>query len=217
MAVAAAAGLALGAVKTGIGIVEKIASKSKLKKLRRKRKAFETEDEVYDIRNATQSMASSGYDPATLNYLTNQIDRGFSSSVGAATRMGGDPNSLASLFDQKIQSIMKVGAENAALNMQNFSRYLSALDLVSKNKEAEWASEQGFIKDDMQAAAVDVSNAQKEINAGINLGLGSLSSMEAEKLYKEERRMTGQGSQPPVTKKEMDALAPYLSILMKAI
>lgn len=178
---------ALAAVQVVGGVVKNAKANKATKELLKERKPYETPDEVFKILNATQANAQSGYDAETLDYLNNQTDRAFSSAIGASELLGGDPNDLSAIFDQKMQQVMKIGAENHALNMTNFNKYLGALDSVAGNKSAEWQSQQNYLKDDLQAAAAEKALAQENIGNGLNLGLNAASALYAEKLYKDNK------------------------------
>lgn len=182
---AAAISGGMAAVQGALGIVQTIAADAKLKRLRAKRTAYKTPEEYYEIMQAAQSMAQSGFDPFTLNFLTNQTDRAFSSSVGAATRLGANPNDLSMLLDNKMQGVMKIGAENHRLNMENFSRFLSAKDVIGQNKAAEWKSQQDMIKDDMQAAAADKAAGIQNIGSAANSAISLGASSQTSDLYKQ--------------------------------
>jgi len=178
-------GIGLSAAQTALGLVQSISGDAKMKKLLAQRKAYVTPDEIYDILNATASRASSGYDPTTLNYLTNQTDRAFSSSIDAATLLGGDPNDLSALFDQKMQATMKIGAENQLLNMKNFERFLQAESVVADSKAAEQKSQQDMLNDRIQAAAANKQAGLQNIGSGLNAGLSVASSYGTAGLYKQ--------------------------------
>lgn len=173
----------LGAVQTGIGIVQGIGAKRRQKNLLNQRKAFQTPQEILDILSATENNASQGYDSNTLNYLNNQTDQAFSSSVNAAETLGADPNDLSAIFNQKINAIMKIGADNHTLQMQNFSQYISALDTVGANKAAEQKSQQDIIKDKLQAEGLDLQTSAANISGGLNTITGTLAASEIGNLY----------------------------------
>ena len=176
-------GLGLGVLQTGIGIIDTLSNKAKQKKLLNQRKAYQTPQEVFDILNATQNSASQGLDATTLNYLTNQTDQAFSSSIGAANRLGADPNDLSAIFSQKINSIMQIGAQNHQANMADFSTYLNALGTVADNKAAEFKSQQDIIKNKLQATGVNLQTATGNISGGLNTILSTLSADQIAKLY----------------------------------
>lgn len=193
------AGLAIGAATVIGGEISKSSANSKAKKLRAQRKTFTTSSEVFDIVSATTSRASSGYGAETLDYLTNQIERAGAGVQGTAKRMGANPNDLSALFDQQMQGLMKVGAENNALNMENFSKFIGAKELLSKNIEAEWASSQGMIRDDLQAAAQAKQEATAQISSGINAGISSIASSKISDLYKPKGKNPGVGQVAPIS------------------
>ncbi len=171
--------------QVGFGIYQSAHGEAKNKKLLAQRKAYTTPNEIADILNATASRASSGYDPGTLDYLTNQVDRGFSSSLNAATSLGADPNQLSNIFDQKIQASMKIGAENQLLNMQNFQRYLQAESVVADNSAAEQKSQQDILKDLLQSASADKAAGFQNIGSGLNAGIAAASAYGTMQLYKD--------------------------------
>lgn len=180
---AAALQTGLGAVETGIGIVQGIGAKKRQRNLLNQRKAFTTPQEVYDVLNATENNASQGYDATTLNYLNNQTDQAFSSSINSAQTLGADPNLLSEIFGQKVNAIMKIGADNHTLQMNNFSQYISALDSVSQNKAAEYKSQQDIIKDKLQAEGLNIQSGAANVSGGINNITSALASDQIANLY----------------------------------
>src|SRR5687768_11488299 len=92
--------MAVGATTAGmqslLGLTQVISGDTRVKRLMGQRKAFKTPEEVFKVLNATQNMAQQGYDATTLNFLTSDIDRSFAEGLGAAQRMGADPNQLSS-------------------------------------------------------------------------------------------------------------------------
>lgn len=191
-------GLGLGVLQTGIGIIDTLSNKAKQRKLLNQRKAYQTPQEVFDILNATQNNASQGLDATTLNYLTNQTDQAFSSSIGAANRLGADPNDLSAIFSQKVNSIMQIGAQNHQANMANFSQYLTALGTVAENKAAEYKSQQDIIKDKLQATGVNLQTATGNISGGLNTILSTLSADKIAQLYNPDGTLKKQKGLPPI-------------------
>lgn len=175
--------LGLGVLETGLNIVQQAKAKKKQRALLAQRKPYQTPKEILDILNATQSNASRGYDPTTLDYLTSQTDQAFAGSLGVLNRNGGDPNDASALFTQKINEIMKIGANDHEAKMKNFSAYLGALDSVASNKAAEQKSKQDIIKDELQAEGLNIQNSTTNISNGLNTIEGSLSAMGIENLY----------------------------------
>lgn len=155
----------------------------KLERLFKQRKAFQTPSEVFDILNAAQFQAQGGYNSKTLDYLTSQADLGLATSIGTALRLGADPNVISGLDDQYLQDIMKIGSNDAMLQLQNFDKFMNAKQLVAANKEAEWASKDNLIKDQMQAISGQVEADTKNINSGINLANQAAANFASSQLY----------------------------------
>lgn len=174
---------ALEVGQTILGTVQAISGSERTKRLLQQRRAYKTPEEYFKILNATENLASEGFDAFTLNYLTSGIDRSFSEASGTAERLGANPNDLSSLLDQKIQGLMKVGAENHQLNMENFSKFLGALDVMGQNKAAEWKSQQDIIKDQLQSAAEDKQAGLKNIFSAANAAIGTDAAGKTGKLF----------------------------------
>lgn len=162
------AAIAVGAVSIGVGVVKGAKAKKEAKALNAKREAYQTPDEVVDVLNATQANAQSGYDAATLQYLTDQSDQTFSSSLGIAERLGSDPNILSNIFAQNVDNLKGIAANNHQLQLQKFNAYLSALTSVGSNKAAEQKSQQELLRDQLQQVGVDKQVASGQVSQGIN-------------------------------------------------
>lgn len=174
---------AIALAQTGIGAIQSLIGAQKAERLLGQRTAYKTPDEILKLVQASKSRAQQGFDAFTLNYLTGQVDRAFDQSSGTAARLGANPNDLAALFDQKIQATMKIGAENHALNLENFSKYLNALSVLGENKAAEWKSQQDLIKDKMQAANAEKQAGVQNMASGINAYLGIQAGNDIGQLY----------------------------------
>lgn len=174
---------ALTAGQTILGTVQTISASERAKRLLQMRRAYQTPEEYYKILQQTQSTAGQGYDPFTLSYLTGKTDQAFSSTLGTAERLGANPNDLSGLFDQKVNAIMKIGAENHALNMENIGKYINALDLIGQNKAAEQKSQQDLIKDQQQAAAADKQAGLQNIFGAANTFLAGYATDKANQLF----------------------------------
>lgn len=185
-----AASLAIGATTSGIqsllGLLGINQGNKKLKKLFSQRTAFNTPQEVFDILNSTQYNTQSGFGDDTLGFLTDQAERGFATNTGTALRLGADPNIIAGLDDQYLQDIMKIGSQDAMLQLQNFDKFLNAKQLVASNKEAEWASKENLIKDEMAAASSKVAAGQQNLQSGINLGMQVASNATSGNLWEDK-------------------------------
>lgn len=180
------AGLAVGATVAGLqaamGLIQTISGNAKVKRLLGQRRAYSTPDEIFKILNYT--LSQQGGDTATRDYMTGQIDRSFSQSVNAATQLGADPNDLSKLFESKVNSLMQVGQQFHASNMEAFSKALAAYDLVASNRAAEWKSEQDIIKDKLQSAGLDKAAGIQNIGSAANAFISLDAARRTSNLYK---------------------------------
>lgn len=177
-------GAGLGALQTGIGIIQDIGAKKRINGLLDQEKPFQTSQQVFDIVNASLNNAQG--DTITRNYETNAVDQNLSDSVNAATKLGADPNILSSLFQNSINGIMKVGQQFHESNTAAFSNVLNAFKLLSDNKDAEYASQQGIIKDKLAAAGANLQTGTANVSGGLNTILSSLSSKATGNLFKQK-------------------------------
>lgn len=201
-----AVGISAGAglVQTAVGAIGQGKANKKLDRLFKQRKSFETPKEIFDILQATQFNAQSGFGSQTLDFLTNQADRSFATSTGTALRLGADPNVISQLDDQYLQNIFKIGSDDAMLRFQNFDKFLNAKQLVAANKEAEWASQQDILKDQMAAAGMQAQAGAQNVSSGLNLTSQALSNWASAALYdkygytgKKEKTKTIAGGSTP--------------------
>lgn len=176
-------GVGLAAVSIGYGVAKDVKANKASKAAQAQIKPYQTPQEVYDVLNATEANAGSGFDPTTLNYLTNQSDNAFAGTLGTAQRLGGDPNALSFIFGQKMNDIQGIAAQSHQLQMQNFSAYINAENAVGANDAAEQKSAQDLLKDQLQKIANDKVVAAGQISQGINTGISTLSNYELAKLY----------------------------------
>lgn len=175
------AAVIIGGASIAYGAYSKGRANKKAKDAQSKRKAYKTPDEIFDILNATQNKAQG--DTATRDFQQNQLDTSFGQALGTASFLGADPNSLSSLFGQKIQGQLQIGNQFHASNMQLFGNYLNALNTVADNKAAEQVSSDNMLKDLLQAAAADKAAANQTINSGINGVVGGISAYGTGQLY----------------------------------
>lgn len=183
MSVATAVQLGLGVAQTVKGFIDQGKANRKFEQLMSQRKAYKTPEEIFKIEQATQQNAQTGLGAETLAYLTSNNDRNLSTTVGASSLLGGDPNDFGALLDRALQQTMQIGGQNQAMQMENFSKYLGALNTVADNRTAEYQSQENMLKDQIQAAAAQSADASKNLQSGINAGLGALSANEQMKLY----------------------------------
>lgn len=178
------AGLAIAGIQGVAGAVQSIAANQKLKKLFKERKAYKTQQETYDIKNATAYNQQTGYGADTLNFLQNQGERGLSNGLNTLLQLNGDANMVSGLQDNFMQEMRKIGADDSMLQMRKFDQFLAATDSLAKSKDAEFQSADNLIKDQMQMYAQKAQAGQKNIQSALNLGLSSLAGAETQNLLK---------------------------------
>ncbi len=171
----------IAAVQAGLGIVQTISGDAKAKRLQAQRTAYKTPEEIFKILNL--SLNNGQGDTLTRDFQTGQVDRAFSQVLGNATRLGADPNDLSALFDQKINSLMQVGNQFHASNMEAFSKVLSAYDIVAENKAAEWKSQQDILKDQIQAASAEKAAGIQNLGSAANAAISLSSSSQVKQIY----------------------------------
>ncbi len=175
-----------GGIQGVLGVTETIINSIKAKKLTKRLKPLKTSEKRYNILNATEQAAMGGFDPITLKFLTDQTGRGTAGVLGAATRLGADPNQLSAILDQNIQATMRIGAENHEKQMTNFVRYLGALEMVGGAEEAEQVSKNNIIKNQLKQAAEGKKEGVQNLFGGANAMLGAWANSEINELGIEE-------------------------------
>lgn len=182
---------ALGAIQTGIGIVNSIGSKKRVNKLIDKLNPYTTPDAFYQGLNLTESRAQG--DTITRQFQQDQLDNAFSGYLGAATNLGADPNQLSAVFGQKIQGLMQVGQQFHQSNTEAFSAMLAGFNALAENKTAEQVSKNDLIKNRIQAENANFKSANEGIGNGLNTLLASLSSKGIMDLFSQNGSSSGGG------------------------
>lgn len=197
-------------IAAGIGAYTSIKGASDARKAQKEsdklfsqRKPYKTPTEVLDIFNQAQYNAQTGFDPTTMDYLTSQTQNSLNSTLDTAKQLGGDPNNFSSLLDQNFQQIFKIGSENNLLKMKNFDTLLNATNLVIGNKDAEFASQDNLLKDQLQAAAQRTQVGRANEQSGINLALNGLSALGSSNLFNTPN--PGGGSPYPISSRSGQA------------
>lgn len=199
-------GAGAGLIQTAIGAIGQGKANKKLKKLFKQRTSYETPQDIFDVLNSTQNRAQSGYDSQTLDYLTNSADRGFATQTGTALRLGADPNTISGLDDKYLQDIMRIGSDNATLQLQNFDKFLNAKTLVAENKTAEWQSREDLLKDQIQAVAGQAAAGAQNVNSGINTVVQAGSNLASSQLFKPTTTNTNNSGFTPEQMKQLQAM-----------
>ena len=179
----AAIGAGVGIVGAAAGIYQGFKGASDKKKaleneqqLFKQRKAYQTPSEILDIYNTAKYNAQSGFDPTTMSYLTSQAEGSLATTLDTSKILGGDPNNFASIINQNFQDIFRIGSENDLAKMKKFDALTNATQLVAQNKDAEYASQQNLIKDQMAAEVQKGQAGAANEQSGINLALNGLTS-----------------------------------------
>lgn len=181
---ATAVQLGIGAIQTISGLVGQGRAKRRMEDLQSQRRAYQTPDEVFQILQATQQNAQTGLGAETLRYLTGQNDRALSTSINTANLLGGDANDLGALLERSMQQSMAIAGQDTAMRMENFGKYLGAVNTVAENRAAEWQSRENMLKDQIQAASAEGANATQNLQSGVNAGLGALAANSQMKIFK---------------------------------
>lgn len=187
---------ALGAVQTGIGIVNSIGSKKRTNKLIDQLTPYTTPDAFYQGLNLTESRAQG--DTITRQFQQDQLDNAFAGYLGAATNLGADPNQLSAVFGQKIQGLMKVGEQFHQSNTEAFSAMLAGFNALAENKTAEQVSKNDIVKNRIQAENANFKTANDNIGNGLNTLLASLSSKGIMDLFSKNSDNSGSGYVAPL-------------------
>lgn len=189
--VAAAIGGLTGTIQSLIGSGQIKRGNRELNRLFSQRQAYQTPQEIFDILNLTQFNAAQGFSDETMSYLTNEAGAGLASSLGAATKLGADPNNLSALVDNYYKDIFKIGGENELQKLKKFDSLTNAIQLVAQGKDAEWQSEENILKDRMQAAASKVAGGQANLQSGLNATISSMASLASMGLYNKKPQTGG--------------------------
>jgi len=175
-------GASIAGLQAALGLVQTISGNAKVKKLLGQRRAYTTPAEVQKILDYTLSLQ--GGDTITRDFLTGQINRSFSQSANTALQLGADLNDLSRLFEQKVNSLMQVGNQFHASNMEAFGKALAAYDLMASNKTAEWQSQQDIIKDKLQASGLDKQAGIQNLGSAANAYISLDASRRTSNLYR---------------------------------
>lgn len=176
-------GLALGGLQTALGIYQGISGNARAQRALRKRRAFRTPEEILDLAKFDQSRVGVGLDPQTLQYLTGNADNALSSSLNAAARLGGDPNQLSNLVDQRFAENLKFGAENQRQNLLNYAGYRESLQTLAANDAAEQKSREDILKDELAAAGATQQQSVPNVLGGGNTILNTLAAANTANLF----------------------------------
>lgn len=173
----------IGVLEFGVGAIQKGRANKKLAQLMGQRTLYTTPDQFYDAFNLSTQDAQTGYGAEQMQYFTDQTDRALSSSLGAATRLGADPNDIANIFDRSVSAIMKNNADSEMIKLQKFNRVYNTLNILGEEKKAEWADKEALLKDKMAAQAMKAQAGAANMQSGANMALGALANAGTDGLF----------------------------------
>jgi hypothetical protein len=165
------------------GVVQAIKANKALKDAMRKRKPYQTPEELYKAMQLAQRNAA-GADAEQMQYVTSEADRAFDKSLGVSQRMGvGDANDYAALFAERMRATFKIGDENHRNNLIKYKLFSDSMLAVGDSKTAEWKVLQDQRKNDEQGAVQRRADGGKNIYGGVNALVGAYSAYQTGNLY----------------------------------
>lgn len=172
----------IGVVQAGIGIAQSISGNKRLKRLLQQREDYKAPDEIMQQFQMAQQQAQTGYSSETLAYLTKNTNNSLTSSLDAATKLGGNPNDIASIFSRNVDAIMKTASDSELAKVQKFDKLYTAIAGVVQAKDAEFADRRAK-HDDLVAREKDKIDAAKQnIQSGVNAITGAVANSQTSKL-----------------------------------
>jgi hypothetical protein len=135
--------------------------------------------------------AQSGYSPETRNYLEKSLNSVYTNGLNTASRLGGDPNSIADILERASNSVLKMGSDDALMQYNKMAGVVSSVKDLADQRVAEWASVQNNLKDDMAAEAMKSAAGAKNTQSGLGLFTSAVANYDMGNLY---------GTKKPATK-----------------
>jgi hypothetical protein len=123
-------------VKTGVGLFGAHAAESELAKT--KRPAYPIPKQWFDNVDIAGSQAQHGLTEPALNYYSDEAHRGLSSGLGTILSAGGNPNSVAGLYDAYDNGVSRIAAEDAQLKNQNIKGFIDANSNLANEYDKQW-------------------------------------------------------------------------------
>jgi hypothetical protein len=137
LAIAAAVTAAAGLAKSYIGARQ--ANKAAKMAANNTRPDFDIADEYYTNQSLAQNAAQSGLGAQSLDYYTNQANRGLTSTNDALLQSGGGPNAIANSYDRYQQGIGSIAAANAQAQRQNINALMDRNSQLAEQKTMKWS------------------------------------------------------------------------------
>lgn len=175
-AIAAIAGIGLGVYKTVKA--NSAAKKAKEEQDKLKFPFYKIQDEYYQNRNLEASRAGQGLPTATMDYITNQNQRGLGSGISAIQQGGGDVNDIAKLSSVFANSVNQTGAEDAQQQVKNLAYFMNENATLAGQKNIRFGLNEKQPYDQKLKNLTEVIGAEKQnMNNGLYetaSGIGAL-------------------------------------------
>lgn len=177
------AAVAVGVVGAGTAIYKGIDAKKKEKRAhaeaeRLNKPINNVMDEYYENKNIAAGLATGGLPQQTKDYLTQERQRAFGTSINAMLAGGASPNDVSGLFDIYDQSINRIGAQDADQQLKNIQYYMGLNTQLAGEKTKSWAvNEYAPYQNKLAEITQRRAAAEQNFNSAIDQGIGSVSSI----------------------------------------
>lgn len=198
--------LGVGALQTGIGIVQSLTGKKKVNSLLAQQAAdpFQIPGQIQDILNVNEF--NSQGDTVTRNYETGAMDNAFAGTIGSEQRYStGNANDYAAAFSQKMANTFQIGEQFHKSNMEAFAGLTAALQTSADYKTAAWQSRQDLIKNRIQAAQTTANTGTANVSGGVSGILGAITAQQSADLYDKNKARFVNGIQAPTAQDNNNA------------
>lgn len=166
----------------GLGTAEFFSSMSKEKKDKAdlaalKQPFYQVQDAFYQNRNIAAGQAGQGLPSSTLQYQTQESQRGLGAGLDAILRSGGGVNDAAMLTQNYNNQIGKIGSEDAQMHMQNLQYFMKANSDLAAEKTKQWTiNEYQPYEAKLKELKQNIQTDEQNKWAGLSTAVGSLSA-----------------------------------------
>lgn len=163
----------IGLGEVAVGLINSSKAKKKAAELSKTRPTLKDSPYLKEQLALTESELSTGMSAGAKTAYEEDIDRGQSTSLGTALRMGGTPNTVSAVMAESNNGRQKLAIMKDQLRLAEIDRLARTQDAMEEfrqqrlqfNEWAPWA-------DESQANAEARKAAQSEIFSGINTAAG---------------------------------------------
>ena len=132
------------------------------------RPAYNIPQYNYDNLSLAESRAGTGLDASSKQYLTDNADRGLSTSLNTILRGGGDANSASSLYDTYLNNLGQVGLMDNQARVANMASLVNQRNRMSDLQDKAWMiNTYGPYADKQQQIAQQKAYGQAQEDKGI--------------------------------------------------